>query len=333
MIGSTPSFYPNLVKGGSFLKPNTVNISSNSTIKNTRRTLKNLFYSKKIAPYVFVFPFILIFCGFYLYPVITTIIMSFYDILPGQTKFVGLENYKRLFNPTFYKALYNTSIYTLWTIVILIPIPLLFAVILNSKIMKGKTFFRACLFIPALTSTIVAGVIFRLLFSESETAFANSFIMFFGLDPITWRQSGPAIMFLMVSLATWRWMGVNMIYFLTGLQNIPKEMYEAAEIDGANMINKFWHITIPFLKPVTVYVLTITLFAGYKMFEEAYVFWEVNSPGNISLTLVGYLYKEGFQYNQLGYGSAIGVSLLIIVAILGFIQLQLTGTFRKKGGN
>lgn len=292
---------------------------------------KNIFYSQKIAPYVLIFPFLLIFFGFYFYPVVHTVVMSFQEILPGQTRFIGFDNYARLLNPTFYTALYNTTLYTFWTIVILIPLPLFLAIVLNSKRMKGKTFLRACIFIPSLTSTIVAGVIFRLMFSSSETAVANSFISLFGLDPMEWRQNGATLMFLMVGLATWRWMGVNMIYFLTGLQNIPKEMYEAAEIDGANTFNQFRHITLPFLKPVTVYVLTITLFAGYKMFEEAYVFWEVNSPGNIGLTLVGYLYKEGFQYNQLGFGSAVGVTLLIIVAILGFIQLKLTG-FTSRGG-
>ncbi|MBS4177481.1 sugar ABC transporter permease [Bacillus sp. FJAT-49731] len=306
-------------------------MSSNVPITKKENKFKRIFYSQKIAPYVFVFPFLLVFCGFYLYPVVSTVVMSFQELLPGQTRFIGFDNYVRLFNPTFYKALYNTSLYTFWTIVVLIPIPLLLAIILNSEKMKGKTFFRACIFVPALTSTIVAGVIFRLLFSGSETAFGNSFVMLFGFDPIAWKENGATLMFLMVGLAAWRWMGVNMIYFLTGLQNIPKEMYEAAEIDGANGLNKFRHITIPFLKPVTVYVLTITLFAGFKMFEEAYVFWTVNSPGNIGLTLVGYLYKEGFQYNQLGFGSAVGVMLLVIVGILGFIQLRLTG-FSDKGG-
>lgn len=296
------------------------------------KKIKSIFYSQKLAPYVFIFPFLLIFFGFYLYPVVNTVVMSFQEILPGQTKFIGFQNYKTLMNPTFYQALLNTSLYTFWTMAILIPLPLLLALALNSKFMKAKTFFRAAIFIPSLTSTIVAGVIFRLIFSESDGAIANLFVSIFGIDPISWRQGSGTLMFLMVGLATWRWMGVNMIYFLTGLQNIPTEMYEAAEIDGANAFNKFRHITVPFLKPVTVYVLTITLFAGYKMFEEAYVFWEVNSPGNIGLTLVGYLYKEGFQYNQLGFGSAVGVTLLVIVAILGFIQLRITG-FSNKGGN
>ncbi len=295
--------------------------------------MKSLFYSQKMAPYIFVLPFVVLFAGFYLYPVISTVIMSFQVILPGQTAFVGLQNYQKLLNPTFFTAFWNTTVYTFWTIVILIPLPLLLAVILNSPIMKYRTFFRAAIFVPALTSTIVAGVIFRLLFAESDTAFANSVISFFGFEPIAWRQHAGTLMFLMVGLAAWRWMGVNLIYFLAGLQNIPKEMYEAAEIDGANAFDKFRHITIPFLKPVSIYVLTITLFAGYKMFEEAYVFWEVNSPGNIGLTLVGYLYKEGFQYNQLGYGSAIGVTVLIIVGILGFLQLKVLGVFQKKEGN
>ena len=208
--------------------------------------------------------------------------------------------------------------------------PLIFAVFLNSKMMKLKPVFRAAVFIPALTSTIVAGVIFRLIFAESDSAVANSFLNFFGLASQDWRMNGPTLMFLMVSLASWRWMGVNMLYFLAGLQNIPKEMYEAAEIDGANILKKFIHITLPYLKPVTVYVLSISIFAGFRMFEESYVFWDVNSPGNIGLTVVGYIYKQGFQYNNMGFGSAIGISLLFIVFLVSIFQLKISGIFKKE---
>ena len=292
--------------------------------------LKDILYSQTLAPYIFVAPFVLIFIGFYAYPFISTFIMSFQSILPGQTTFIGLENYKKLFNPTFYKALYNSSLYTFWTIIILIPVPLLFAVLLNSKLMKLKPAFRAAVFIPALTSTIVAGVIFRLIFAESGSAFANTIMTFIGLPAQEWRMGGPTLMFLMVGLASWRWMGVNLLYFLAGLQNIPEEMYEAAEIDGANTISKFRHITLPYLKPVSIYVLSITLFAGFRMFEESYVFWDINSPGNIGLTVVGYIYKQGFQYNNMGYGSAVGITLLFIVFIICILQLRFSGMFKKE---
>ncbi|MFB5661298.1 carbohydrate ABC transporter permease [Alteribacillus sp. HJP-4] len=304
-------------------------MNSNSHTETQSKNLKSIFYSQKIAPYIFVSPFIITFAGFYLYPLIATMIMSFQEVLPGQTSFIGLSNYEKLFNSTFYTALENTLEYTFWTLIILIPIPMLLAIALNSKFVKFKPMYRAALFVPALTSTIVAGVIFRLMFAESDSAIANQFISFFGFSSIDWRGGEHTLMFLMVTLAAWRWMGVNLLYFLAGLQNVPKEMYEAAEIDGASMVDKFIHVTLPYLKPVTIYVVSITIFAGFRMFEEAYVFWQVNAPLDINLTLVGLIYREGFQYNNLGYGSAIGMVLLIVVFIISMINLKVMGAFKK----
>src|SRR5690625_2275700 len=109
------------------------------------KKIKDVFYSKKLAPYVFIFPFLLIFFGFYLYPVVNTVVMSFQEILPGQTKFIGFQNYKDLMNPTFYQALYNTTLYTFWTMIILIPLPLLFYIVLIFNFIYLKTFFLYCL--------------------------------------------------------------------------------------------------------------------------------------------------------------------------------------------
>ncbi|MFA9559441.1 carbohydrate ABC transporter permease [Evansella sp. AB-rgal1] len=292
--------------------------------------LKKIFYSKKIAPYLFVLPFIISFLLLYTYPLIQAVIMSFQQVLPGQTFYIGLENYRDLLNITFYRAVRNTAMYTFWTIIVLIPLPLIFAVFLNSKVMRFKNFFRAAIFIPALTSVIVAGTIFRLMFGEMETSLANQVTMFFGGEPKNWRMSAGTGMFLMVFLACWRWMGVNILYFLAGLQNIPNELYESAEMDGAGPLLKFYYITLPFLKPVTIYVTTISIFAGFRMFEESFVYWQTNSPGNIGLTVVQYLYQQGFQYNNMGLGSAIGVVLLVIIFIVSVIYLLLTGAFKRE---
>ena len=287
-------------------------------------------YSQKSAPYVFIAPFVASISLFFIYPFVHAFVMSFQEVLPGQTRFVGLENYARMLNPTFVTALLNTTVYTFWTMVVLIPFPLLLAVFLNSKLTRFRNFFKSALFIPALTSVIVAGVIFRLMFGEMDTAFANSLLNSLGFESVEWRRNGAAGMFLMVLLASWRWMGVNILYFLAGLQNIPKEMFEAAEIDGAGTLQKFWNITLPFLKPITVYVLTISIIAGFRMFEESFVFWEINSPGNIGLTVVGYIYKQGFQYNDLGFGSAVGMVVLLIIFMASFINLKLTGALEKE---
>ncbi|TCN24966.1 carbohydrate ABC transporter permease [Mesobacillus foraminis] len=286
--------------------------------------------SKKVVPYIFVSPFILSFLVFSLYPSIKAIIMSFQSVLPGQITFIGLSNYSRVFNPTFYKALSNTTIYVIFTVLILTIIPIILAVLLDSKLVKFKTIFRASLFVPALASTIVSGMVFRLMFGETDTAAANQILNWLGMDSVDWRYNAWSGMFLMVLLCCWKWMGVNILYFLAGLQNVPKELYEAAEIDGATTMKKFLYVTLPFLKPVTIFVATISVIAGFRMFEESFVFWEAGSPGNIGLTVVGYLYQQGIQQNDMGFGAAIGVILMLIIFIVSFIQLILTGAFKKE---
>ncbi|MBO2531953.1 arabinosaccharide transport system permease protein [Planifilum fulgidum] len=292
----------------------------------------NVLFSQKYAPYIMVAPFVLSFLLFFLYPIINTVIMSFQEIYPGQRNFVGLENYAKLLNPQFYTAVFNTAVYTLWTLIILIPVPLVLAVILNSKLTPLRSVFRSALFIPALTSVIVAGVVFRLIFGESESSLANEVMALLGFSPKQWMMHWNTGMFLMVLLASWRWMGVNVLYFLAGLQNIPKELYEAAEIDGAGPLMKFFRITLPLLKPVTVYVLTISIYGGFRMFEESFVYWQNHSPGDIGLTITGYLYMQGFENFDLGFGAAIGLVLLLIVLTLNFIQLKFFGVFSKEDG-
>jgi len=310
--------------------PTSKNTSPEMTVTANRsnKVLKFL-NSKKVVPYIFVSPFILSFLVLSLYPSIKAIIMSFQRVLPGQTTFIGMSNYSRVLNPTFYKALSNTSIYVLLTVLILVITPIILAVLLDSKLVKFKTFFRASLFLPALASTIVAGMVFRLMFGETDTAVANQILNWIGLESVDWRYNAWSGMFLMVLLCSWRWMGVNILYFLAALQNVPKELYEAAEMDGASTIKKFFYVTLPFLKPVTIFVTTISVINGFRMFEESFVFWEAGSPGNIGLTVVGYLYQQGIQQNDMGFGAAIGVVLMLIIFAVSFIQLILTGAFKK----
>lgn len=301
---------------------------SANTVKLTK---KKRFQQAKVAPYVFVLPFILTFLIFFLYPIISTFIMSTQKILPGEVTFLGFTNYKNMINEHFFNALWVTTRYTFWTILVLIPLPMLLAVMLNSKTTIGKNFFRASFFIPALTSVIVAGLFFRLAFGEQDTTLINYILMKFGLEKRTWLQERHGAMLAMVVVCTWRWLGVNIIYFLSGLQAIPAEQYESADIDGANAWHKFTKLTIPGLKPVIIYVLTISVYGGYAMFAESYaLFGGPRSPGDIGLTLVDLIYQKGFNENNLGMGCAIGITLLAIVMIVNLIQLALTGFFKKE---
>jgi len=291
----------------------------------------NLLYSQRLAPYIFVFPFIISFSIFFAYPVFSTIVMSFQEVLPGATSFVGFANYEKLFNPTFYKAVMNSTVYTALTLLILIPIPLVLAVLLNAKTMLFKNFFRSVTFVPALISIVVAGIIFRLIFSGQETGLANVVIGWFGFEKIAWLNSYGSSLAVLIALALFRWMGVNMLYFLAGLQNIPTSIYEAADIDGADTWQKFTKITLPLLKPITIYVLTISIYGGYSMFVESYMLFAGNkSPNDIGLTIVGYLYRSGIEKFELGFGSAVGIALLVITFTLTMLQLKFTGMFKKE---
>lgn len=169
------------------------------------------------------------------------------------------------------------------------------------------------------------------MFGEMDTALMNQFIGLFGMEPVKWLKGATTGFIALLTLACWRWWGVNMMYFLSGLQSIPEDYYEAASIDGATTWQKFVKITIPQLKPTFVYVLTISIYGGLAMFNESYMLYQGNnSPNNIGLTIVGYLYRQGIEKNDMGYASAVGVVLLVIVLAINITQLVATGTFKKE---
>ena len=293
---------------------------------------KKFFYSQKAAPYIFVVPFILSFLLFWIYPLFSTITMSFQKIGPTSSEWVGFKNYAKLLkDPTFITAIKNSAEYMVLTIVLLIPFPLLFAVLMESRLVKAKGFWKACLYVPALTSVVISGTLFRLMFSEYATGQMNIITTALGLGTFKWLKAKASGLAALVIVCCWRWTGVNMLYFISGLKSIPTELYESGDIDGANAWEKFKYITIPLIKPTTIYVLTISIYAGLAMFMESFMLWAgPDSPDNIGLTIVGYLYKRGITKNDLGYGSAIGLVLLIVALVINIVQLVLNGTFKKE---
>lgn len=294
--------------------------------------LKKFFNSQKVAPYIFVLPFLLSFVFFWIYPLFSTVKMSFQSILPGQVEWVGIENYTKLLkDTTFHTAIANSFEYMLLTLVLLIPFPMLFAVLMDSNLVKAKGIWKALLYLPALTSVVISGTLFRLMFSEYATGQMNLLLQWLGQQPISWLKNKNTGMMALLVLACWRWTGVNMLYFLSGLKSIDNTLYESAQIDGATAMQRFRFITMPLLKPTTIYVLTISVYAGLAMFLESFMLWAGNaSPKNIGLTIVGYLYKRGIEKNQLGYASAVGLVLLIIALAINVVQLVLNGTFKKE---
>lgn len=296
--------------------------------------LRRLLYSQKAAPYLFIAPFVITLLAFWLLPLARTFMLSTQEVVFGQAAFIGLDNYQRLWEDRlFWKAMFNSARYMVLTIVLLIPIPLVLAAAINSKIGSDrvKAVFKASMFVPALTSVVVAGVIFRLMFAESGTGLMNQIVGVFGIDPIRWLRIDTGGLIALLALAMWRWTGVNILYFLAGMQAIPEEYYEAATIDGASKVQQFFYITLPNLKPTIVYVTTISIYGGLAMFLESFMLYRGNSsPNDQGLTVIGYLYRRGIEQNDLGFASAVGVVLLVVIMTINLTFLTLSGTFKKE---
>lgn len=289
---------------------------------------KKILYNKKIMPWLFIFPFIFLFFIFKLLPILYAAYLSLLEmnsLVSGD--FVGIKNYLTLFKDNeFYLAFMNNTKYMLGTMLTLIPLPLIFAVLLDSKFCKGKKIYKAILFIPSLVSLVIAAAVFRLLLYEGETGIVNSLIGFFGISPKKWLVNPLLTIPSIILISTWRWTGVNIIYFVTGLTGINQELYEAAYIDGANMIQRFFYITIPLLKPIILFVAVLNLIGGYQLFTETYVLWNGGaSPGQSALTLAILLYRNAFSYFKMGYASAIGFVMALIILILSLVQFKLFG--------
>ncbi|WP_251140920.1 carbohydrate ABC transporter permease [Cellulomonas dongxiuzhuiae] len=296
--------------------------------------LKALLYSQRLAPYFFIAPFIITLLAFWSVPLVRTFVMSTQSVMFGEASFIGTDNYERLWRDrVFWQAMYNSARYMVLTLVILIPGPLLLATVISSRLGSArlKGFFKASMFVPALTSVVVAGIIFRLMFSEASTGLVNEVVTWFGADPVRWMRTDLGGLVALLALATWRYTGVNILYFLAGLQSIPDEYYEAASIDGAGKVRQFFSITLPNIKPTMVYVTTISIYGGLAMFLESFMLYNGNSsPNNQGLTVVGYLYRRGIEENDLGYASAVGVVLLVVIMTINLTYLKLTGTFKKE---
>lgn len=287
--------------------------------------------NRKVVPYVFVAPFVLYFLLVYLYPTISTILMSFQRIDgPTSSTWIGLSNYQKLFSRNFIQSLETSGRYAFWDVVVLTAVPLFFAVLLHSGLVKGAAFFKSLFFIPALTSIIVAGIVFRLAFGTQDTAPVNAMVIALGGEPRKWLMFADTGNLALIVLTLWRWMGVNIIYYLSGIQAIPTDLYEAAEIDGANPIQKFFNVTLPGIKPVLIYVITITVLGGFAMFTESVALWAQNYPGGVGRTIVGYLYMVGINKANMGMASAVGLTLLALVLGVNLIQLLLMGFFKKE---
>jgi lactose/L-arabinose transport system permease protein len=278
---------------------------------------------QKLAPVIFIGPFLINFLIFMVYPIFYSLVLSFCKYRSGRIAFVGWKNYTYLLTEDlFYKSLFNTFIILLIQVPIMIILALVFGSLLNSALIKLKGLFRMFTFMPVLIDAVSYSIVFTLLFSENG-GFVNSVLKAIGAGTPQWFSSGPLALTLIILALTWRWTGYNSVIMLSGLQNISNDLYEAASIDGANSFVKFWKITIPQLKPVIIFAVFNSINGTLQLFTEPQLLTQ-GGPANATLTTVLYLYQIGFKSFNFGVASAGSYILAIIIAILTMIQLHVT---------
>ena len=289
---------------------------------------------RKIAPYIFISPFFVGYAIFFLLPVIQSLQLSFFRQvgLNKVPRFIGFDNYVRLLtrDDLFLKSLANTTYYALGSILIIVPLALLLALILHSPKLRFREFFRFLYFTPNITAGVVVGIIFGLVFEEQYGLINNLLLHPLGIDNVRWLREPRWIMPSIIILGVWKFTGINALYFMVGLQNIPPELKEAARVDGATRWQVFWHVTLPMLRPVMAFVLTFAIIGSYNLFAEPIILTNPEGgPNNAGLTMTMYLYNRGFRELKMGYASAIGYSLAVIILGLTVIQLFLIRAFRE----
>lgn len=278
-------------------------------------------WKQKLTPIGFMSPVLLIFSLFLFFPVLFAFYMSFHQWgMIGTPEFVGFHNYVRLFqDPLFWTSIKNTLIFSL-SVPLKVAIALFIAVFLNQKI-RGLGFYRAAFFFPVVLSMVVVGLVWQWMFSPSY-GFINYLLEKLGLPLQNMLIDSDQAMIVLIIVSIWKGLGSNLLLFLAGLQAIPSSVYEAAEIDGANSWQKFWHITVQLLKPTTLFVLIITLIGSFKIFDLAYVITG-GGPGTSTMVLVHYIYQEAFQRFDMGYASAAAYVFFIILFILTLVQMRM----------
>ncbi|BDZ65640.1 sugar ABC transporter permease [Agromyces mangrovi Wang et al. 2018] len=280
-------------------------------------------WRETLAGYGFLSPWLIGFFGLTIIPMIYSLYLSFtrYNIFQPP-RWIGFDNYIRLFtnDPQFIQSAQITLIYVLVGTPVMLAAALATALLLNYRD-KGAGFFRSAFYAPSLIAASVSvAIVWRALFSTDGPV--DNTLSFFGLELGGWVGNPDLVLPAMIILAVWQF-GATMVIFLAGLKQIPKELYEAAEMDGANAMQRFRAVTIPMLSPVIFFNLLLGLIGAFQVFSSAYIISNGSGgPAGMTNFITLYLYKRGFSDGQMGYAAAIAWVLLVVVAIIAFILFR-----------
>ncbi|MEU5539296.1 sugar ABC transporter permease [Streptomyces sp. NPDC020362] len=279
---------------------------------------------RHLAPYLFVLPALVLFAAFKLYPIGWSFALSLFKTVEGVDRFVGVDNYTRLMHdPLFWTALKNTAVILAIQVPVMLALATALAVALNSTLMRARAVFRLGFFMPMVTGLVAYGVIFSVLLNE-QYGLVNWLLSLVGIGKVPWLTD-PLWAKLSLGIAlTWHYTGYNAVILLARLQTIPKELYDAAAVDGAGPGKVFRHVTLPGLRPAILLTTVLSTIGTLQIFDEPYILTR-GGPDNATLTIGVYLYQNAFMYFDFGYASAIAYVLALLIGVLGLIQFRVLG--------
>jgi len=285
---------------------------------------------EKIVPYLFLAPFFTGLGVFWVYPTLYSFYLAFFKQTGfGQGKFIGFQNFLVLLSDTrFVRSIVNTTYYAGASVFIILPVALFVAFLLRTPKLPFSQAFRIGYFLPMVTSGTAVAIIFILIF-DHQYGILNYALTLLNLPRIKWLLDPRFVMPSLVLIGLWKWTGINALYFYAGLQGIPREVEEAALVDGASGWQCFWFVTLPLLRPILTFTVTLAIIGSYQLFAEPYLLaGEGGGPGDAGLFATVYLYITGFRALRFGYASAIGCVLFGIIFSLSLIQLKAMGAFK-----
>ncbi len=293
-------------------------------------------HDRQLVAYLFIAPAVLLFVIFVFIPLFVSLFFSFthFNILHPPV-WAGFDNFWTLLtdDPRFWKAFRNTACYTAVVVPVGISIALLLAVALE-ELSRGKQLFKILYFIPTVTSVVAIAVMWKWLFAGEKYGLINYGLIRLGCAPVEWLFSPTWILPAIMIMSIWAGLGYNLVFFSAGLSTIPKTIYEAAKVDGADWWQRFWHVTLPMLRPTLVFVVVMSVINSFQVFDQAYIMTGGTSEGvggvlDGGLTLVSYLYEQGFQKFRMGYASAIAYLMFGCVLGLTLVNIRMLRASQK----
>jgi multiple sugar transport system permease protein len=286
---------------------------------------------RRSTPWLFLAPYLLLFVTFVAIPVVYGLWMSLHNwdqFLP-EKPWVGLENFVDLFTPgsltgaQFWMGMRATAQFTIYSVPPLVVVPLLVALVLSQKF-RGRNFFRAVYFAPYVLGVAVVGVVWRYLL-DPNVGPVNYYLGKLGFsDSIPWTNGLPWAWIALVGMTVWWTLGFNTVIYIAGLQGINRDLYDAARVDGANSWQVFWNVTLPGLRPVVVFVITVTILASANMFGQSWITTQ-GAPGNATRTAIGYIYEEGIRGFRMGNAASMSIILALCLAVVGVANFWFFG--------